>query len=483
MVKNILYQGKPLVSIVVNCLNCSKYLLEALKSIEKQTYPNIELIFVDNCSTDNSAEILSRVNMNVQYLKLKSTIPLYAARNEALNLVNGYYVAFLDSDDEWLPNKIEHQINKMKEKKLDFIHGSYFIINEQEKFIGKFIAESLNYNKLISSCDIGLSTVMVASKLIKKISFPKLSTKEDYVFWLMLVKKLNILYGDEKVVMQYRKKKKSLSSNLFIKFSNAYKVYNTYENKNLIISLLRTIALSVNYIIKQRKIVQINPYPINFKYIKDFSNFKFNKSFMFVALNMASLSYLKLLYFNSHNLIFWIDGFCAKFLINNFKKTAGKRIINKINFPKDINKIYLCGNNSILQTKFLREKFNKEINIIKLPYFKNLKDIIKYDIIIDDNSLVFLNISTPKQEIVAKSILKKNLKKKIFIFCLGGGIAMAVGEERSAPASIEEMILEWLWRLQTKTIFRLQRLILTSSIFFFRKITFFYKNIIFSRLS
>ena len=154
-----------------------------------------------------------------------------------------------------------------------------------------------------------------------------------------------------------------------------------------------------------------------------------------------------------------------------------------MNFPKDINKIYLCGNKSTLQAEFLKKKFNKEINIIELPYFKSLKDIIKYNIDIDDNSLVFLNISTPKQEIVAKSILKKNLKKKIFVFCLGGGIAMAAGEEKAAPIKIEEMNLEWLWRLQTKTIFRLKRLFFTSSIFFFKKATFFYKKIIFSKLS
>ena len=81
------------------------------------------------------------------------------------------------------------------------------------------------------------------------------------------------------------------------------------------------------------------------------------------------------------------------------------------------------------------------------------------------------------------SIINSFLLDRIFIFCLGGGIAMAVGEEKSVPASIEEMNLEWLWRLQTKTIFRLKRLIFTSSVFFFRRITFFYKNIIFSKLS
>ena len=200
MVKNILYQGKPLVSIVVNCLNCSKYLLEALKSIEKQTYPNIELIFVDNCSTDNSAEILSRVNMNVQYLKLKSIIPLYAARNEALNLVNGYYVAFLDSDDIWEETKISEQLEIFDEDtilvycKRKFIDENGEIINkvDSKKYKGRLV------NKLLLSPFIPMSSVILKSKVAKLLYFnPSFNLIGDFDMWLRVAMQGKIAYVDK----------------------------------------------------------------------------------------------------------------------------------------------------------------------------------------------------------------------------------------------------------------------------------------------
>ena len=102
---------------------------------------------------------------------------------------------------------------------------------------------------------------------------------------------------------------------------------------------------------------------------------------------------------------------------------------------------------------------------------------------LNNNSLVILNISTPKQEIIAKNLLSFNHDKKIFIFCLGGGVAMAAGEENIVPEKIENLNLEWLWRLRTDTFFRLKRLIYTASIFFYKKIYNYFKKVIFEELN
>ena len=95
---------------------------------------------------------------------------------------------------------------------------------------------------------------------------------------------------------------------------------------------------------------------------------------------------------------------------------------------------------------------------------------------------MLINISTPKQEIVAKNLLKNNSSKKIYIFCLGGGIAMAAGEEKVVPEIIEKLNLEWLWRLKSDTLFRLKRLIRTGSVFLFKKIFKYFNKINFREL-
>ena len=198
---------------------------------------------------------------------------------------------------------------------------------------------------------------------------------------------------------------------------------------------------------------------------------------------MASLSYMNLLYLDSKNIIFWIDGVCSKFIIKNYKKTAGRKIIEKLYVPNEIKNFYLCGKESKNQINYIQSKFKRGVNFIKLPFFKNIFETSKFRINIDDNSIVFLNISTPKQEIIAKNILRFNKNKKIFIFCLGGGLAMAAGEEEIVPDKIENLNLEWLWRLKTDTFFRLNRLLYTASVFFYKKISNFFKKIIFEELN
>jgi len=256
-----------LVSVIIPFYNEKYYFEDCLNSVLNQTYSNLEIIIVNDGSDDIYYNILN----NFEH-KYKGKIKIFhkenggvsSARNLGIEKANGNYIAFIDADDSWLPFKIEHQLKIMKKNNYNFIHGSYFILDENESFKGKFVADNLTYNKLIKSCDIGLSTVMLTSNLIKNNLFSNISTKEDYICWLKIVKKISVLYGDQKVVTLYRKKIKSLSSSFIIKFINAFKVYNKYENKNLFISLLNTVRLSLHYLYKQNKIVYKNPYPIEF---------------------------------------------------------------------------------------------------------------------------------------------------------------------------------------------------------------------------
>ena len=422
-----------LISVIIPFYNEENYFDECINSVLNQTYQNIEIIIVNDGSDQIYIDKLEKIKFKYpEKIRVfnKKNEGVSSARNLGIEKSKGEYIAFLDADDKWLPFKLEHQIKTIKDKNLDFIHGSYFLINENENFVGSFIAKNLNYDQLINSCDIGLSTVLVKSKLIKKHLFKNISTKEDYVCWLNIVKDIDKLFGDQRFVMVYRKKKNSLSSNFLTKFINAFKVYNTYQNLNILMSIYCTFYLSISWLIKTYKIIYKYPDPVDFYYTLDISNIKFKEPFILSALNMASLSNIGLLYLIHKKIIFWTDGFCAKFMIKDFKKYPGRKIIQNIIIPDYIKNIYLCGNKSDLQIKYLEDKFKRRVIYVEVPMFKGLSDIKNFKANINDNSVVILNISTPKQEVLANNLLNQNPYKKIFIFCLGGGIALVSGEEK-----------------------------------------------------
>ncbi len=463
---------RELISVVIPFYNEANYFDSCINSVLSQTYSKIEILIINDGSDKIYVEKLNKIqSKHPDKIKIfnQENQGVSAARNLGIKNSNGEYIAFLDSDDLWLPHKLEHQINLIKKYKIDFIHGSYSIINEHNSFIGKFISKTLNYNQLIKSCDIGTSTVMVKSDLIKKHLFKKISTKEDYVCWLSIIKDTKTLVGDYKEVSIYRDRKSSLSSGIILKFMNAFKVYNRYEKKNIISSVLFTLNLSIFWILKTYKISFVNPEDVNFRYITRIDNLKFKESFILSALNMASLSSINLFYLNHSKFIFWIDGYCAKFIVNFFNKLPGRKVINDLKLNENIKKIYLCGKESEAQLNYLKQKFNSDINFIKIPFFKTLTEITRFKKIdIDHDSLVIMNIATPKQEILAIKILEENPNKKIFIMCLGGGMSMVSGEEKIVPESIENMNLEWIWRLRTNTWFRLNRLFVTGYGFFLK---------------
>ena len=148
----------------------------------------------------------------------------------------------------------------MTTKKLLFTHTSYLIVDEREKKIGKLEAKkSLNYNDLLKSCDIGLSTVIFHRKLLKIANFPIIKTKEDYALWLSFARNNIHIAGINKYYSSWRKNKNSLSSSLILKFVNGFKVYYKYEKKNFILSLLLTVRLAIYYVNKKcMQIINLN---------------------------------------------------------------------------------------------------------------------------------------------------------------------------------------------------------------------------------
>ena len=143
----------------------------------------------------------------------------------------------------------------MLKNNLEISHTNYFIINENSKIIGKFnTSKRLSYKNLLKSCDIGLSTIILNKNFFYNNKFSKLKTKEDYLLWLKITKKIKFIYGLNQYLSSWRENKNSLSSAIIQKILDAYKLYRLHLNYSFIFSILFTLRLIIYAIIKKKKI-------------------------------------------------------------------------------------------------------------------------------------------------------------------------------------------------------------------------------------
>jgi teichuronic acid biosynthesis glycosyltransferase TuaG len=220
-----------------------------------QTYKKFELIIIFDDEKKDDLNFIKSITKNKKKIKIiinKKNIGAGASRNKGIKKAKGKYIAFIDSDDFWKPNKLEKQIEFIESNKYKFIFSSY-LIKDENKLKICYAKKKLNYNYLLKSCDIGLSTVMLEKRIVPKNVFPKLNTKEDYVAWLKICKKRITAHGQKDIFVIWNNTKNSLSKPLIRKLIDAFKVYYSYEKLSLITSLIFVFRLSLNYLIKNIK--------------------------------------------------------------------------------------------------------------------------------------------------------------------------------------------------------------------------------------
>ena len=242
-----------LVSIIIPYYKKKNYIEQTLKSILNQKYKNFEILIVYDDSDKSDLSFLKTLKKNDSRIKLvinKKNIGAGKSRNKAIKLSKGKYLAFIDSDDLWHPDKLKIQVNHMIKNKVLISHTSYNIIDKNNSLIGYREARRLDYKDLINSCDIGLSTVMIEKKLLKNRHFAKLKTKEDYVLWLKLAKDNFIFYPIKNTLTSWRSLKDSLSSSTVQKLIDGYFVYRTFLKQSVIRSLFSLLTLSINFLRK-----------------------------------------------------------------------------------------------------------------------------------------------------------------------------------------------------------------------------------------
>ena len=252
----------PYVTIIIPYKSNLVYLFTALRSIFKQSYKNLKILIIyDDEDKSDLSKIKKFFKSTVIKKKIlfkiivnKNSLGAGYARNVGIKKSKTKYVAFLDSDDVWAKNKLKIQVNYMEKNNIPFSHTSYHVINTNNKIVSsRFAKNKIIFQDLITSCDIGLSTVILKSSLLSKnkLLFPKIGTKEDYILWLQIVKKIKTIRGLNIKLSYYRKTKGSLSSNKLLSLINGYKVYKNYMHYGVIKSLFYLFMLSINSLKKK----------------------------------------------------------------------------------------------------------------------------------------------------------------------------------------------------------------------------------------
>jgi len=244
-----------LVSVIMPYYNKKNYFLKSISSALKQTYINLEILIIYDDQNRDDLEYIESCIKNDSRVKIifnDNNKGVAYSRNKAISIACGEYIAFLDCDDYWEANKIELQLNFMLTHGYDFSHTTYQVINYNGKIVSTIRArETLKYKKLLKSCDIGLSSVILKRKLLSDMKFPELKTKEDFVLWLGLAKKSVNLVGLDKPLMFWRQTPNSLSGSISQKLKDAFKVYHLYEKKNFFYSIFCVIRLSTYALFKK----------------------------------------------------------------------------------------------------------------------------------------------------------------------------------------------------------------------------------------
>tara|TARA_B100000989_G_scaffold215266_1_gene163776 strand:+ start:200 stop:946 length:747 start_codon:yes stop_codon:yes gene_type:complete len=246
-----------LVSVIIPYYKKRNLIKETIVSIINQSYDHLEILIIYDDTNLNDLEFLqeiSKLDNRIRIINNNKRLGAGLSRNKGIEQSDGKYIAFIDADDTWAQNKLKEQISFMKKNSYQISHTSYFITDEKKKIIGQRKARDfLSINEILKSCDIGLSTVIIEKNVIIKSNtkFPPLVTKEDFVFWLTLLKKNNKFYAYDSNLTNWTNSKNSLSSSTIQKLFDGFKVYNYYMNFNIIKSIYYLFCLSLNYLKKR----------------------------------------------------------------------------------------------------------------------------------------------------------------------------------------------------------------------------------------
>lgn len=245
-----------LVSIITPLYNCSSFLEKTILSVLSQTYGNWEMIMIDDCSQDNSFEIAQRyaeLDPRIKVVFLSENSGAAVARNKGIETAQGRYIAFLDSDDEWLPHKLETQIAFMQANNYSFTFAAYDKVDESGNVFGHVGAPNkITYFDLLKSSSIGCLTAVYDTEYFGKVYMPLIRKRQDLALWLQLLKKTKYAYGLNETLGRYQVRQNSISADKRSAALYQWRVYRDVEHLGLVQSCYYFIHYAVRGLFKTK---------------------------------------------------------------------------------------------------------------------------------------------------------------------------------------------------------------------------------------
>jgi len=249
---------KELVSIIMPCYNVSNYIRESIDSVFKQSYSNGELILVNDFSSDSTLDIIrefEQLDDRIVVLNNPENMGGARSRNAAIDIARGRYIAFLDSDDIWVEDKLDTQISFMETKKVGFTYSNYSpFIDSSGEILNSIIApKKVTYDELLKNNVIGCLTVVYDVTFYGKFHFPITKKRHDFALWLKMLKKFNVANNVGYDLAKYRIHSSSLSSNKSDAFQSYFNVLYRLEGLSYFRSLYYTVICSFLTMLKKKK--------------------------------------------------------------------------------------------------------------------------------------------------------------------------------------------------------------------------------------
>ena len=257
-VDNELLIDDGLVSVIMPSYNTGEIISDSILSVIGQTYTNWELIIVDDCSIDNTDEVVGNFlfDKRIKYVKNKTNSGAAVSRNRALRLAKGKWIAFLDSDDLWDKQKLEKQISFMRNNDIHFSYTNYEEIDENGKKSRIKVTGPLKVNgySMTKFCWVGCLTVMYDAEYVGLIQIEDIKKNNDYAMWIKICKKADCYLLDEYLAFYRRGRVGSISTHgYFTLIKWHYKLWRDAEKMGVFKSFVYTLGNIIFGVYKKRK--------------------------------------------------------------------------------------------------------------------------------------------------------------------------------------------------------------------------------------
>lgn len=252
-----------LVSVIMPAYNSEVFISEAIHSVIQQSYPNWELLVVDDASSDNTEKIVKKLSAQDPRIKLLTNSKnsgTHYSRNIAIKAASGNFIAFLDADDQWKPEKLVKQLKVLSKPNVAACFSSYELMNEKGENLHKKVQSLpiLHFEKLLKANYVGNLTGIYNVDILGKIYCPEISKRQDWALWLKVIEEGGPMEGIPESLAIYRVRKNSISTNKIEMLHYNFKVYHEVLKFGFFQSLWKMgIFLKEQFFVKSRQIKSI----------------------------------------------------------------------------------------------------------------------------------------------------------------------------------------------------------------------------------